>query len=981
MEDTQVPDSDMVREYFSNDTGGFLYKMQPWFEFGPAPTGISIPFNNNSWCNLVSYTTTGGVKKPARYRYNFLSRRTPDSASNFTNVFSLIDAANSSGTPNYVANMENMANMENWMRVFAANHAAGNWDSFGCQNAQNLYGYIGALGTKYTLMMWDYNIVIGNSGSWGPGQNLFTVNNQDPNMAAIYNNPTFRRMYWRALQELVNGPLNTANSGPLLDAKYNAFVASGLTVEDPNSNIKPWLSQARSSIASQIAAENAPNFTVNPSVVVNNDVAQVSGTAPVNVKTVWFNGVEWPLTWTSVTSWTVAIPLHPGTNQFSVVGVDIHGQAIAGTSNSISAVYNGILPPPAGQVVINEIMFHPAVPNAEYVELYNTSSTVAFDLSGWQFQGLGYTFPAGSFISPNSFLVLTANRPAFAAAYGATNLVFDTFAGPLGGTLSLTQPNNSLVAGVKYEAVAPWPVSTNGSSLQLLDARQDNWREGNWTNAAPSPGRTNGVIQTLAAFPPLWLNELQADNLTGITNSTGQHVPWLELYNPTTNTISLSGLYLANSYASLTAWAFPAGAALNPGQFKIIFADGQSGLSTLSELHTSFVLPSGAGSLALSRLYNGQPQVMDYINYTNLPSNFSYGSFPDGQSFVRQNFFFTTPGGTNNANGNIPPSFIVYDASGAVYTQNFDGLPDPGAVSVNTANPVTINGTTYSLANPFDFAFPVLPSGNVGGLGMAGLAGWYGLAAVGTRFGATDGDQTTGGQVSFGLPGSGNRALGLLATTTTGFTGVGAKFVNQTSQSLNYITLRFTGEVWRQSDLPKTLEFYYFIDPTATAAFSTNYTAFLPGLNVSFPTVPGDVGGAAVDGTAAVNQTNLGVFNQVITNWPPGSALWLVWEMASAAGKSQGLAIDDLSFSASDQPMPAPAPALAIGSPTANNPLVLSWPGSPGWHYQVEYKTNLTDATWTAWGGPLSGNGATLSLTNPPDGSTQRFFRVRVVFP
>jgi hypothetical protein len=985
MEDTQVPDSDMVKEYFPNDTGGFLYKMQPWFEFGPNPTGISIPFNNNSWCNLVSYTTTGGAKKVARYRYNFLSRRTPDSASNFTNVFSLVDAANSSGTANYVANMENMADMENWMRVFAANHAAANQDSFGCLTAQNLYGYIGALGTKYTLMMWDFNEVFDHD-AWGPGQNLFTVNSQDPNMAAIYNNPTFRRMYWRALQELVNGPLNVNNSGPLLDAKYNDFVANGLTVEDPNSSIKPWLSQAQSSIASQIAAENAPNFTVNPTVTVNNDVARVSGTAPVNVKTIWLNGVEWPLTWTSVTSWTVTVPLRSGTNQFSVVGVDIHGQVITGTSNSVSAVYNGTLPPPAGQVVINEIMFNPLVANAEYVELYNTSSTVTFDLSGWQFKGLGYTFPAGSFIGPNSFLVLAANRPAFAAAYGATNLVFDTFSGALqtdGETLSLLQPgtNGTLtVAEVKYEGVAPWPLSTAGNSLQLLDARQDNWREGNWATAAPTPGRTNSVAQTLPAFPPLWLNELQADNLTGITNSAGQHVPWLELYNPTTNTVSLSGLYLANSYSNLTAWVFPAGAAINPGQFKVIFADGQTNLSTLSELHTSFILPSGAGSLALSRWYNSQPQVLDYITYTNLTPNHSYGSWPDGQSFVRLEFFFPTPGGTNNALGNTPPSFIPYASAEALYTQNFDGLPNPGMVSVNTANPVTINGITYSLANPFDFAFPVIASGNIGGLGIDALAGWYGLAAVGTKFGATDGDQTTGGQVSFGLPGSGHRALGLLATSTTGFTGVGAKFVNQTTQSLNYITLRFTGEVWRQSDLPKTLEFYYLIDPTATAAFSTNYTAFLPGLNVSFPTVPGDVGGAAVDGTAAINQTNLGVFNQVITNWPPGGALWLVWEMASPAGKSQGLAIDDLSFSASDQPMQAPAPALTIGS-GVNNPLVLSWPGSPGWSYQVECAEDLSTNFWAPVGDPLTGTGGTLIFTNTLNASAQRFYRLRILHP
>src|SRR5208337_1641702 len=117
-------------------------------------------------------------------------------------------------------------------------------------------------------------------------------------------------------------------------------------------------------------------------------------------------------------------------------------------------------------------------------------------------------------------------------------------------------------------------------------------------------------------------------------------------------------------------------------------------------------------------------------------------------------------------------------------------------------------------------------------------------------------------------------------------------------------------------NLAKTLEFYYFIDPSATNAFSTSATAFVPALNVNFPTVPADVGGAAVDGTAAANQANLAVTNQVITNWAPGAALWLVWEMASSAGKSQGLAIDNLSFSASARTVLSPAPVTALSSGT-----------------------------------------------------------------
>jgi hypothetical protein len=383
----------------------------------------------------------------------------------------------------------------------------------------------------------------------------------------------------------------------------------------------------------------------------------------------------------------------------------------------------------------------------------------------------------------------------------------------------------------------------------------------------------------------------------------------------------------------------------------------------------------------MSRFANTQWQVLDYLNYANLLPNYSYGSYPDGQSFVRQAFSNPTPGGANNGTSLPPPSFIPYLTAGSVYTQNFDSLPDPGPSSVNTANPVTISGITCSLSNPFDFAFPVSASGNNGGLGLSSLAGWYGLAdptaSVGTRFGATDGDQTTGGQISFGLPSSSNRALGLLATSTTGYTVFGAKLINGTSQTLNFMNLQFTGEVWRQSNLAKTLQFYYFIDPSAASAFSTNATAFLPALNVNSPTVSADVGGAAVDGTAAINQTNLVVSNQVISNWAPGAALWLVWEMANPAGKSQGLGIDDLSFSAMVWPTGLTSPTLtAVGQGTN---FLLSCPTFAGLIYQVQYKTNLSQSSWLPLGTPAWGTGLPITVTNSFTTPTQCFYRIMIL--
>jgi hypothetical protein len=333
------------------------------------------------------------------------------------------------------------------------------------------------------------------------------------------------------------------------------------------------------------------------------------------------------------------------------------------------------------------------------------------------------------------------------------------------------------------------------------------------------------------------------------------------------------------------------------------------------------------------------------------------------------------------------PSAVVYGAAGAVYSQNFDSLPDPGASSVNSDNPVTINGVTYFLGNPYGFALPVDSSGaSLGsdGLGLTNtMAGWYGLAdsdaSTGTRFGATDGDQTTGGQISFGPPNGSNRALGLLATSSTGYTAFGLKLLNGATQTLNRISLQFTGELWRQSNLPKTLEFYYLVDPSATNLFSTNATAFIPALNVNFPAQSTSVGGVAADGTASANQTILGVTNLVITNWAPGAALWLVWEMASPAGKSQGLAIDNLTFSAVNTSSLTNQPVLGIqgtgGAGLSGNQFVISWPDM-GVTYRLLTATNLTPpVTWSpVLGGVTETNG--VFYFNPPFTNTAQFFRL-----
>jgi hypothetical protein len=163
-----------------------------------------------------------------------------------------------------------------------------------------------------------------------------------------------------------------------------------------------------------------------------------------------------------------------------------------------------------------------------------------------------------------------------------------------------------------------------------------------------TPGAPNSVRAALPPFPSLWLSEVQPNNASGITDNFGDTEPWIEIYNGGGTVLNLEGFYLANNYSNLTQWPFPNGAAINPGQFAVVWADGESGETLGNYWHTSFRLNPTNGSVVLSRSVSGTPQVLDHLNYGDVGTNRSYGSYPDGQLFFRRLFYFPTPGGTNN---------------------------------------------------------------------------------------------------------------------------------------------------------------------------------------------------------------------------------------------------------------------------------------------------------------------------------------------
>src|SRR5262245_36699552 len=165
-------------------------------------------------------------------------------------------------------------------------------------------------------------------------------------------------------------------------------------------------------------------------------------------------------------------------------------------------------PAPAGEgdVVINEIMYHPpgAGDRLQYLELFNRGESPV-DLSGWSFtSGIKFAFPPNTSLAPGSYLVVCRDRAAFAGHYGAEVRPIGDFEGKLshrGERVELSDARGAVIDGVSYSDRNGWPAGADGSSasLERICPAVSGSRPANWAasflprvrRAAGTPGMPN----------------------------------------------------------------------------------------------------------------------------------------------------------------------------------------------------------------------------------------------------------------------------------------------------------------------------------------------------------------------------------------------------------------------------------------------------------------------------------------------------------
>ncbi len=219
---------------------------------------------------------------------------------------------------------------------------------------------------------------------------------------------------------------------------------------------------------------------------------------------------------------TLAIAMQNGnTYTITVNGVeDLAGNACANEATDVTYLIPEVALP--GEVIINEIMADPSpvvgLPDAEFVEIHNTTADKTFDLAGWTFSdgGTTGTLP-GIILPPGGFAILTddANAVLFAGFGTVASLTTFPSINNDGDPLSLSNDAVTVIDAVAFEL--EWynddAKDDGGWTLERKDPTAPCSSAGNWTASNDLQGGTPGAQNSVFAIvpdntPPTLLNVL-----------------------------------------------------------------------------------------------------------------------------------------------------------------------------------------------------------------------------------------------------------------------------------------------------------------------------------------------------------------------------------------------------------------------------------------------------------------------------------------
>ena len=421
----------------------------------------------------------------------------------------------------------------------------------------------------------------------------------------------------------------------------------------------------------------------------------------------------------------------------------------------------GAIPAAPASLKVTEINYNPSDSGAEFIELWNSSTgptAATLDLAGVQLTdgpSTPFVIGEGKILRPGEYGVLVSDEIAFRAAYPSVDpaIILGDFAGGLsnsGERVKLIAANGDEIVDVEYKDGDPFSVAADGAgaSLVLKDPLNTpanlTGKYYSWTGSSTFDGTPGtGESQT----PSVVINEILANSDGAISDS-------IELYNPTSDPVDVSGWYLSDAGGNLLKFEIPDGTIVGTGEY-VVFDESDFNPTPSTPAPNHFALGASNGDEVYLVIPDGSGGVSEFVDSIEFGASFnnqSFGRIPDGGARLgplKENTF-----GKFNGSVDVGPVLISEvnyhpaDPSNAALAilptltasdLEFVEIHNPGVDAVSLTN--------WRLRGEVDFDF-------VAGTGIAG-----GQTALLVSFAPTDTAMASAFRAHYGI-GSGVPLLG-----------------------------------------------------------------------------------------------------------------------------------------------------------------------------------------------------------------------------
>lgn len=279
---------------------------------------------------------------------------------------------------------------------------------------------------------------------------------------------------------------------------------------------------------------------------------------------------------------------------------------------------------------------------ADWLELYNTTdqpiSLDHYALSNNAAKPLKWRFPQGAVVPAKGYyLVFCSGKDR---DLGPTSIAHANFKiSAEKDTLVLSDSRGRTVDRVSFDNLA-------------ADHTWGRNEAGQWQAfAIGTPGFANNdqgaalAEQLIRSLNPtgVIISEVMASNRNTTLGESIKPCDWVELYNTSGETVYLENYGLSDNIDRARKWQFPAGTAIGPGQYLLVYLDGDTAKSKSGELHASFKALRAGGEIICFADPTGR--VLDKMELPLTPTDISYG-----RTLGLNGFFYydaPTPGQAN----------------------------------------------------------------------------------------------------------------------------------------------------------------------------------------------------------------------------------------------------------------------------------------------------------------------------------------------